>query len=156
MAIFTNFRQAKPLIIEVNTSAAEAGRMMQRAHVRFKIVVDTDNNFLGVVSKEELNDQSLIRLASQGIDREDIGLADVMIPKQDLVAFDLEDIKDASIGDIIEALKDQGHQHCLVANPKTRQICGMFSASDISRALHLPLDIQHKSSFIEIAKITKH
>jgi len=59
-------------------------------------------------------------------------------------------VKKASISDVIDILQDNGEQHCLMIDREKHHIRGVFSASDISRKLHLPIDIQEKSSFYRV------
>lgn len=155
LQIFTDFKHSKPLVLESSISAVDASTLMKKAHVRFKIIVNENNSFLGVVSTEDLSEQALMTIAAAGVNRKDIAVTDLMQPKSELTAIDREDIDHATIGDVIEALKDHGHQHCLVVDKRINQVCGLFSASDITRVLHLPIDIQKKSSFLEVARMTR-
>jgi CBS-domain-containing membrane protein len=77
-------------------------------------------------------------------------VADLMTRKRDLMALDLNEVETSSIGDVVNLLKDNSQQHCLVVDDKTHQIRGIFSASDISRKLHLPINIQEQSSFYRV------
>ena len=73
-----------------------------------------------------------------------------MRSKNDLSALDYNQLANATIGDVISALKNSGQQHCLVVDKESNKIRGIFSASDISRMLQLPIDIQEKSSFYKV------
>lgn len=41
-------------------------------------------------------------------------------------------------------------QHCLVTDPENKQIRGVISARDISRRLHIPVDIESPQTFVNI------
>ena len=148
---FTDFREVKPLVIESSVSAVDVKNLMIKAHVRLKIVINERNEFLGIVSADDLSDRLIMQKVSEGQNRTDISVADMMQPKHKLVALGYKELKAiTSIGDVIEALKDSGQQHCLVVDSEPEKIRGIFSASDISRMLHLPIDIQDRSSFYKV------
>lgn len=148
---FTDFREVQPLVIESSVSAVDVRNLMRKAHVRLKIVINERNEFLGIVSADDLADSLILQKVSEGLKRLEITVADMMQPKQKLVALGYKELKDnTSIGDVIEALKDSGQQHCLVVDREPEKIRGIFSASDISRMLHLSIDIQDKSSFYKV------
>lgn len=151
---FTDFNQTKPLVIEASTSAVDAKMMMLKSHVRLKLVIDSKDEFIGVISVDELVDLTIVQKISEGIKREDISVTDLMRSKEDLVALDINEVTRATIGDVIDVLKDSGQQHCLVMDRDTHRIRGIFSASDISRKLHLPIDIQDRSSFYKVFSAT--
>ncbi len=151
---FTDFEQVKPLVIEATMSAHAAKQLMQKAHVRLKFVVDSEDHFLGVVSHEDLNEQQLVMKLSEGFKSSDIEVGDVMQPKHRLKAFDINELKYVSIAEVIDALKESGQQHCLVLDRQSHRIRGIFSASDISRKLHLPIDISARSNFYKVFAAT--
>ena len=155
--VFTDFAVHKPLVIEASTSAHDALLLMQKTHVRLKLVVDSNNHFLGVVSLETLNRQEIVKKISEGYVKEDLQVTDFMQQKSALKAFDYKDILQAKIGDIVDSLQHSGFQHCLVIDREQHQIRGIFSASDITRKLHLPIDITNRSSFYNVYRaITQH
>lgn len=147
---FTDFQEVKPLVIESAMTALEVKQLMQKAHVRLKFVLDESDNFIGIVSTADLADEKIMQQVSQGNDRDSILLTDIMTLKKDLKALDYQEIVKASISEVIQALKDSGEQHCLVLDRSAHKVRGIFSASDIARKLHLPIDIQDKSSFYKV------
>jgi len=151
--VFTDFNKHRPLVLEATSTAVEAERLMQMAHVRLKFVVDKNNHFLGVVSLDDLNSQEIVKKLSQGFSREDLSITDFMRPRTELHAFDYDEVSRAKISDIIEALKSSGQQHCLVIDRDKHKIRGIFSASDMARKLHLPINIETRSSFAHVFKV---
>lgn len=150
--VFTDFNVQEPLVIEASMSAVEAEKLMQQTHVRLKLVVDSNNHFLGVVSLDDLNSQEVIKKLSAGYRREELSVADFMRPRSELKAFSYEEIAKATIGEIIHSLEGSGNQHALVIDRKSHKIRGIISSSDIARKLRLPIDIDNKSSFAHIFK----
>lgn len=150
LEFFTDFRTTDPMVIESTVQAVDVKSLMMKSHVRLKFVVDDDNQFLGIISLDELMDRRIVQKISEGYKRNDILVADMMRPKKDLRALDIVEVSRATIGEVIATLKDNGQQHCLVIERESGSIRGIFSASDISRKLHLPIDIQDKSSFYKV------
>lgn len=149
LEVFTDFKKVIPLVIDAETSAIDAEKLMLKSHVRLKIVVNSDGGFLGVVSLQELNSQELIKKISLGANRDDLLVADFMKPKDQLKAFDYSELKKTTINELVHALQQNGQQHCLVLDDD-KKIRGIISTSDIARRLRLPINITHDSSFVAI------
>lgn len=151
MHFFTDFNDSEPLVIEADVPAQIARQMMMMTHVRLKLVVDDSGHFLGVISAQDLQEQSILRRAAYNqVPREDVLVRELMSRRRDLHAFSLEEIQHARIRDVIDVLKDNHQQHCLVVDEISHQIRGIFSAGDISRKLRLPVDIQEGTNFSKV------
>ncbi|GLX77297.1 hypothetical protein tinsulaeT_06370 [Thalassotalea insulae] len=151
--IFTDFKAHQPLVIDGDTLAQDALTMMRKSHVQMKIVVSHDNDFLGIISTNELSEQSLLAEMSKGVNREDILVTDMMLAKQALHAFDYSELQRSSVNDVVTTLKSYGLRHCLVVDRQHHHIRGVISTSDIARKLHLPIDINIKTSFSELFEV---
>jgi len=150
-AFFTDFNDVEPQVIESSVTADNARRIMIRTHVRLKLVLDENNRFAGVITAEDLAEQNVIQQAvSSGGRREDVLVADLMTRKKDLSAFDISEVEKSTVGDVVNFLREVHQQHCLVLDAEHHKIRGIFSASDISRKLRLPLNIQQQSSFARV------
>lgn len=153
---FTDFHTVHPKIIRSSVSAQQALNTMIKTHVRMMLVVDTDRQFLGMVTAQDVSEQNIITTAVQQHEKpEDVPLTDLMKRKQDLLALRFKDIQDVNIGEIVEFLQDNHSQHCLVIDSETTLLRGIFSASDISRKLQLPINIQEQSSFSKVFSATR-
>lgn len=157
--IFTDFTHHHPVVIDSDLSVEQAGALMQLSHVKLTLVVDAFDQFLGVLSFRDLEGERYQHLFGQGAAKEDITVKDVMIPSAELHAVLYEDIENASIGCIVDTLKLEHRQHFLVMD-KQPKIRGLFSASDIARRLHVPIDISQAPTFADICHVmfshTKH
>ena len=147
---FTDFEKTKPLVIDVSTSADLARLLMLREHVKLKLVVDSDDKFLGVVSLDDISEQRIAAKLSKSIKRDSITVADLMVSKRGIKGFDFSEIERVDIGSVVHHLKHNGQQHCLVVDKEMNRIRGIFSASDISRKLNLPINVQDQSSFYKV------
>lgn len=148
---FTDFYHIEPLVIESTVSALDARNTMIKTHVRLKIVVDDQGHFLGVVSAGDLTEQKIVAQANLTQSRiDEVSVTELMVRKTDLLALSIEEVIHASIGDVVSFLKDNHQQHCLVIDTTMHQIRGIFSSSDISRKLCLPINIHEQSSFSHV------
>ena len=151
LEFMTDFTQVKPLVIESDYTALETKKLMMKAHVRLKLVLNHDGEFIGIVSADDLIDRKITQKVAEGEKREEIPITDCMLPKQKLRALDYAQLKENKILDVINILRESGQQHCLVVDSQTKTIRGVFSVSDISRKLHLAIDIQDQPSFSKLA-----
>lgn len=152
LSIFTDFKKHKPFIIEADTLASEAEKLMLKAHVRLKIVVNKENKLVGVVSLDSLNSQEMIKKVTEGHERLDLFVSDFMLAKEDLKVINFSELERATVGDIVEVLKSNGLQHCLVVDRVAHQIRGIISASDLSRGLNIPMNLTVNPTFLDVFK----
>jgi CBS domain-containing protein len=150
MTVFTDFKQHQPRMIEADTPVVQAAFLMKKAHVRLLLVVDKAEELVGTISLQELDAQHLQVMQEKHVHRLDMTVADVMIPRSQLNAIPYQALNEASIRDVIITLQSNGKLHCLVVDEQTHQIRGIVAASDIARRLHVPVKIEHPTSFIDI------
>ena len=151
LSVFTDFSITKPLIIESSLSALETERLMKKAHVRLKLVLNDKGEFIGIVSAEDLLERKIVQKLQKGDKRQDLSITDFMTPANNLWVLEFDQVKNSKIKHVIQALKDYGQQHCLVVESKINKIRGLFSVSDISRKLKVDIDIQDRPSFAKLA-----
>lgn len=150
--IFTDFKQHVPQVIDADTSADQAAYLMQKSHVRMLLAVDTQEELLGTLSKHELDSQHLQIMQNHGIDRQELTVRDLMIPRTQQKVMKYEDLINASIADVLDTLQKNGKMHCLVVDQKQHQIRGIIAASDIAKRLHMAVEVEAETTFIDIFK----
>lgn len=148
--VFTDFKAHRPLTVEGTTPAADALEMMKQEHVKMKIVVSPNNDFLGVISTIELTERLIVSEVAKGVQRHEVLVSDLMVSRDNLRAFDYEQLQHAKVKEVIQALKDNGLRHCLVVDREHHHIRGVISSSDIARKLRLPVQIDAVISFKSI------
>lgn len=148
----TDYSKVAPAVIESDMCALEVKKMMLQSHTKMKFVIDQNDKLLGIVSLSELSELALIKKTSKKEQASTIPITEMMIPKADLMAFDYHEIENASVRDVIDALKNSGQHHCLVLERETHKIRGIFSANELSKRLHLPINIKSPSSFYNLFK----
>lgn len=150
LSIVSDFKHSQPTIIDAHTSAAEAEDIMLREHVRLKLVVDQDNEMIGLIPLESLSGQSIMRHMAKGTNRTDISVADLMAPRSQLKALAYQQLQDCTIADVINTLQSNGEQYCLVIDRESHHIRGVISAQDIAKRLHMPVHINKAPTFLSI------
>lgn len=154
-AFLTDFKQTLALTIPVDMSASDARELMIKTHVRLKFVVDAKGRLQGVISADDLAERKIVKQVARGISRDEVLVRDLMQPRKELMGLDIDEVKGATIEDVVKLLKDYHQQHCLVIDRNDGTIRGIFSASDISRRLKLPINIQDQSDFYRVFTATK-
>ncbi len=148
--LLSDFKFTQPAVIEAKTNAAKAIEIMRHEHEHLKLVIDDNEEMIGLIHFEHLSDQVLIKKIAAGEDRHEIKVRDLMTPRQKLKSFDFDQLHSATVGDVIHALQTSGEAHCLVVDKKSHQIRGVFSADDISRRLHTQLTIHKTPTVLNI------
>jgi CBS domain containing-hemolysin-like protein len=105
---------------------------MRKTHVHMQLVVDDNDELIGLINSSDLDEQKLLILQNKGIDREQVLMRDIMLPKVEIKVLDFKQLISATIANIVDALKQKGAQHCLVVDSEHNQIRGRISASDIA------------------------
>lgn len=123
---------------------------MIRAHVKLKLVLDAQDQLLGVVSFRDLRGERYQHLIGQGTARSAIKVRDVMTPRAELRALAYAELTDARVGDVVETLRSEHCQHFVVIDEELEAVRGLLSASDLARRLHVPIEITHAPTFAEI------
>jgi predicted transcriptional regulator len=87
LEVFTDFNSQQPLMLEQSTTIDEATRLIKKAQVRLKLVIDAQESFLGVITLADLNSIKVTRAKDiTGLSRSELTIADVMMPKRHLYA----------------------------------------------------------------------
>lgn len=150
--IFTDFKQHTPLVIDADTAAEQAAYLMQKSHLGLLLVVDTKEELLGTISQRELDSQHLQIMQNHGIDRQELTVRDLMIPRAQQKVMKYQDLVNATIGDVLDTLQKKGRMHCLVVDQEQHQIRGIIAAADIAKRLHMPVEVEAETTFIDIFK----
>lgn len=149
-SVFTDFKVSIPRVIEPTVRADVLAKIMKKEHVRMKVVVDSNNTFLGVVSLEDLSEEAFVKQAAQGYLRDELLAIDLMRAKDQLLAVSYASLKNSDIESLIYSQKANQYQHLLVVDEETKAIRGLISANDIVRQLKLNVDVSTSTSFAKL------
>jgi len=160
MEAMTDLTRVTPAAIEPDASLHKAEERMKHAQVRLLFVQDADRELLGLVTLNDIHGERPVRVQRElGITHAEIRVRDIMTPLGRLETLSMHDVEDARVGDVILTLKRSGRQHALVVD-RTREgavICGIFSATRISRQLGMPVDTSGiASTFAELELALTH
>ncbi|MFT6269180.1 MAG: CBS domain containing-hemolysin-like protein [Alphaproteobacteria bacterium] len=150
LLVFTDFKMYRPLIIDHSLKAILLEELMKKAQVRMKLVLNKERKFIGVVGYNDLSEQQVLKKATNGITREELLVSDFMTPKAKLKSFDYQQLSEATVGDVVRTLQNNGQQHCLVIDHQAHEIRGLISSTEIARKLRISLKINTQPSFMQL------
>ena len=153
MCIFTDFKRVQPLVIDSNTKATDAQLLMEKAHVRLKLVISEKKRIIGLLSSLDISERQIIRRIASGDKREDLLVTDLMQPRELLFALDYSELCNATVKQLLDTLQSNGLSHCLVVDHVNHQIRGLISTSDIAKQLRIPLYIDKPLTFANIFSV---
>ena len=149
--VMTDLRRCTPAAIRPQAPLAGANQFMITRGVRLLLVVDEREDVLGVISATDILGERPMRVATErGLRRDELTVADIMIPAEQVEVIALPDVAAARVGHVLETLRRAGRQHALVVDfddiPSSRPLTpparramvrGIFSLSQIARQLGL-------------------
>ncbi len=154
MYVFTDFQRITPLTIEASASIERANEKMINCGVRLLFVCDDNDNIEGLITADDiLGEKPVQYLREHGGCRQDILVLDIMTRQNKLECIDIQTIMDASVGDIVETIKQTGRHHLLVGeNINDRMILrGIFSRTQVCRQIGKPIKFTNRAnSFAEL------
>ncbi|MCC4275170.1 MAG: hypothetical protein DSY86_07555 [Marinomonas sp.] len=156
LRVFTDFKTVSPRLIEPTVRADVLADIMKKEHVRMKLVVDSQNHFLGVVSLEDLSDEAFVKHVAEGYVRSELLAIDLMRSKEDILAVSYKSLSNSDIESLIVSQKHNTYQHLLVVDESDMSIRGLVSANDIVRQLKLNIDVATSTSFAKLNDILEH
>lgn len=152
----TDFLRVNLVTIGASESLVDANARMISRGVRMLIVSAPDDGVLGLITARDIMGEKPMQLAqSRGCKRDELRVTDLMTPIGSVDTLYLNEVLNARVIDILDALKHLGRQHILVedVDPATGlpRVRGMFSATHIGRLLGVPvLGFELASTFAEI------
>jgi predicted transcriptional regulator len=138
--VMTDFTRATPATIRLRAPLAAANQFMITRGVRLLLVVDEEHEtVLGVITAADiLGERPMLVATSRSLRRDELSVADVMTPVQEVEALSLADVENARVGHVVETLRRTGRQHALVIDGKS-EVCGVLSSSQVARQLGVAL-----------------
>jgi CBS domain containing-hemolysin-like protein len=149
----TDLRRVAAVAIHPDATLEAAQQRMVHARVRMLLVTDPAGELLGLITARDLMGETPIRAAVEdGVARDQLAVRRVMVPRERIQVLDWNDVQHASVGDMVQTLRESGRQHALVVQQgKPPRVCGIFSATHIGRLLGVPIEASDKpQSFAEV------
>ena len=144
MAVMTDFTRLHPVTIAPDATLFAANETMIARGVRLLLIVDEQQNLLGIVSTRDTLGERPMQLAHQGKGNLfELTAGDLMHAVAETDMLDFNDVGHANVGDIVATLKSLGRQHVLVTavDPAggRQHVRGVFSATQIGRQLGIEI-----------------
>jgi CBS domain-containing protein len=147
--VMTDLARVAPATIRPQAPLAGANQFMITRGVRLLLVTDDHENVLGILTATDILSERPMRAATdRGLRRDELTVADVMTPAEQVEVLAYADVEGARVGHVLETLRRGGRQHALVVDfdqipsgrplaPPTRRtmVRGIFSISQIARQL---------------------
>lgn len=149
--LLSDFRQHKPHMIDSHLKASDALSMMQAEDVSLKIVVDIEKEFIGVLDRVHLTSENmLLRQLTLGLKHNELLVKDLMYPRADMLAADIDQLDQVNVGDVVSSMKASHQEYLLVVDKDAHHIRGIVSLREIARRLHQPIAIEKERTFVDI------
>ncbi|HEV3010175.1 MAG TPA: CBS domain-containing protein [Burkholderiales bacterium] len=169
LEVMTDLRRTTPATIRPQAPLGGANQFMITRGVRLLLVVDEREEVLGVITATDiLGERPMLVATGRGMRRDELTVADIMIPAAQVEVIALPDVAAARVGHVLETLRRAGRQHALVVDfddvPSSRPLTppgrramvrGIFSLSQIARQLGVSVttggEVARTFSEIELA-----
>ena len=169
LEVMTDLARVTPATIRPQAPLAGANQFMITRGVRLLLVVDEREDVLGVITATDiLGERSMLVATGRGMRRDELTVADIMIPAAQVEVIALPEVAAARVGHVLETLRRAGRQHALVVDfdvipakslidvPVRRaMVRGILSLSQLGRQLGIVLqtsgEVARTFSEIEVA-----
>jgi len=155
LEVMTDLTRVTPATIRPQAPLAGANQFMITRGVRLLLVVDDHENVLGLITATDLlGERPMLAATERGLRRDELTVADIMIPAERVEAIAFADLAGVRVGHVLETLRRAGRQHALVIDhdpipsgrpltPPARRamVRGIFSLSQIARQLGVSVAI---------------
>ena len=139
LEVMTDLTRATPATIRPQAPLAGANQFMITRGVRLLLVVDDHEKVLGMITATDLlGERPMLVATERGLRRDELTVADIMVPANRMDVIALADVEAARVGHILETLRQAGRQHALVVDAQS-MVRGIFSLSQIARQLGVTL-----------------
>lgn len=155
-SVMTDLAKVTTFTIGPMATLDEANQSMINHGVRMLLVTDDEQMALGLITTTDiLGEKPLNYLREVGGNHGDILVQDIMTPYDMMEVMQLNEVLNASVGDVIATLKLVGRQHALVVDghepTMVQQLRGIFSSTQIARLVGEPVDVEGKAgNFAEL------
>ena len=156
MTLLQDFTAQAPIRILANTPLNAARKLASATPTDALLVVDEQNNVLGVTSSVELQSARVTTQAAQmGINPSELLVHDMMRSLHTLPCISMLAARNTTLGNVLSTMEHRGSFYLLVTDKE--QVTGVFCARAIARKLGIALDITPVAqSFQEVVASVEH
>jgi CBS-domain-containing membrane protein len=158
LTVMTDLNKVSVISVRAKTSMDKANAKMIRYGVRMLLVLDDNDQVAGLLTASDvLGEKPMHFLQNMGGTHADIMVRDIMTTQRELTALNIEQVKEAKVGQIVASLKKSHRQHALVVSQGSdgrQTVCGLFSVTQIARQLGAQVQsFELASTFAEIEAV---
>ena len=152
--VMTDLSKIPAATVSPDDSLPAANQSMLLRGVRLLLVSNVEGRLRGVVSTVDLlGEKPVLQAQNRGVKRDELCVADVMTPVENMQVLQLGEVLRADVGHIVSTLKAVSRVHALVVETvQGKQVLrGIFSANQIARQLGVSV-VSHEAArtFAEI------
>jgi predicted transcriptional regulator len=157
LKIVNNFTQKTPIRAQHETTIEEALKQVTAKQSDFILVTDDTKKLVGIVSSADLQSSKITIIAQRlNTTRKEVSLRHIMTPLSQLIGVSMQSLSYACVGDALQTMEHQGIMFLLVTTANN-EICGLISARQIAKTLHIPLHISPiANSFSDVLENIDH
>lgn len=159
MSVMTDFRVLRAITIAPGAPLSEAAMEMKVCNVHMLLVTDKSQKIVGMITTEDLLGEKPLKVAmNRQIKRSEVSVRMVMMHQDHIATLDINELKYAKIGNIVETLHELKQHYALVLETNSSsghsEIRGIFSLWDISRRVgeNLTYDVSEAHSLAELQR----
>jgi hypothetical protein len=146
----TDFTHQIPGLVPHHHNAIETLHWLQTEKFPWQLVTGSQQEIVGLLEKGGGADQALMRCIAAGQDRSLLSAADLMIPRSELLTLSYKQLANATIGDLLQALKPHGVRYCLILDGDKPAVRGLICAREITSQLAVKWDQRGAPTFVDI------
>ncbi len=137
--VMTDLRQIYAAVIEPQVTMEAANAFMILRGVRSLLVLNQDRALGGIITASDILGEKPLRfIRERGVKHNEILVADIMTPLEQMEAIPIQEVQHAQVGHVITSLRESGRQHTLVVENNAAGkpvVCGIFSLTQIEKQL---------------------
>ena len=143
--IMTDFTLVTAISVNPCASLDNARDRMIWNKIQLLFVTNQFHEVVGLITSNDLSgEKAMQHISETGSKMADIMVRDIMTPKNRLEAITMQDLRKASVGDLVETFKRMGRQHALVIEPMEGDdtkpvIRGILSVTQLNKLLGRPM-----------------
>lgn len=157
LSVMTDLTQVKAATTSPATTLKQAEQIMIYQGVRMLFVVSEMPSLEGLITSADLHGDRAMRIVQQRNARYDeLSVADVMVGVAALDAIDYEQMKAATVRNVVTTLKQHGRNHLLVVEGigAQQRVRGVISRAQVERQLGTVIDmVEVAQSFADIEQM---
>lgn len=139
LEVMTDLRQIYAAVIEPQVTMEAANAFMILRGVRSLLVLNQDRALGGIITASDILGEKPLRfIRERGVKHNEILVADIMTPLEQMEAIPIGAVQHAQVGHVVTSLRESGRQHTLVVENNAAGkpvVCGIFSLTQIEKQL---------------------